>query len=218
MKIRANISGLSVVLVGALGLGWSAAAADFDSDTVAGGDLSGFYESGDAGVAIMQPLVLQGSVDGMNVGPRLDVSLGYNVTKNFAMELQGGFAHNVMSSQDGRLFPSGFSVGFWTVPVTANGIYRLKLNDHWQAYGGLGAGVVISTVEDNYFGDNLSSTDCEFGYQAQAGIKYLINDQLECGLGYNFLGTLDHHWTLFGPFSTSPTYMHAILLNLTYRF
>lgn len=217
MKTRFNGSGIPVVLAVGLVTAWSATADDMGSG--AGGNAGSFYVSGDAGVAIMQNITTEGHLIQFNVGPRVDVSAGYNITENIAAELQAGFAHNEFSTVDGLSFPSGSSAELWSVPVMASGIYTYKFNDHWQAYGGAGAGVLVTTLDESVPGASLSATDCEFGYQGMAGIKYLFNDQLECGLGYNFTGSLDHHWTLEGRgSSTSPTYMHSILLSLTYKF
>src|SRR5215469_2164515 len=105
MKTRSDSNIIRVVLKVGLVSACSATAADFGSNTGLGGDAGNFYVSADAGVAIMQPLIAGGSVYGYNVGPRVDVSAGYNITKNIAVELQGGFAHNAFSSQNGIPFP-----------------------------------------------------------------------------------------------------------------
>ena len=221
---RSTISAISAAGL-ALAWSWSAAAADMGTYTLAGADADGaagtgsFYANGDAGVAILQNIVSQGSVAQFDIGPKVDVSVGYNVTPCFAVEVQSGFAYNSFSKSDGQSLSSGESAEIWSVPVMANGIFTHSFNEHWQAYGGLGAGVLISTLDENTIFGNISTTDCEFGYQAMFGIKYLFNDQMSCGLGYDFLGSLDHHWNAFGQgVTTTPTYMHSILLSLTYTF
>ena len=217
MKTRSNGSGIPIILAVGLVSAWSAAADDMGSG--AGGDAGSFYARGEAGVAIMQDMTFMGTQVQFNVGPRVDVSAGYNITENIAVELQAGFAHNEFSKANGISFPSGFSADLWSVPVMASGIYTYKFNDHWQAYGGAGAGVLITTLGESVPGSSLSATDCEFGYQGMAGIKYLFNDNMECGLGYNFTGSLDHHFTAEGNgTTTSPTYLHSILLSFTYKF
>jgi opacity protein-like surface antigen len=237
---RSTISAISAAGL-ALAWSWSAAAADMGTYTLAGADADGtasigsFYASGDAGVAILQNTTTHdgGGVSQYNLGPKVDVSVGYKITPNIAVELQGGFAHNDLYRINGQPLPPGISIDIWTVPVMANGIYSHSFNYHWQAYGGLGAGAVITQREASGFPDNATQTsppDCEFGYQAILGIKYRFNDHLECGLGYTFLGSLDQHGTVtvknvplpgddFTVSTTlSPTYMHSILLSLTYKF
>jgi opacity protein-like surface antigen len=204
---------------------WSAAAQDMDSDS--GDNARHFYWGGNLGISILQPMVVRslpvgfitpGEVIAFNVGPRVDLSLGYNITHNFAVELQTGFAYNGLSSLDG-ISLDGLDADVWTVPFMANGIYKHSFNDHWQAYGGLGAGVLISTFDQWSLFESVSTTDCTFGYQAMLGIKYRFNDRWETGLGYNFTGSLDHHWNDDGVgITTSPTYQHSIILSLTRRF
>lgn len=191
-----------------------------------------FYVNTGAGVSIMRNVLSQGSENWFDVGPKVDLSVGYDVTRNIAVELQSGFAHNSWPAAPGVLPPSmpggfpqlvpGVSTDIWTVPVMVNGIWKRALNRHWQVYGGAGAGALISTLQlQNIFvqGGNINSTDCEFGYQVMLGIKYRFNDHWETDLGYDFLGSLDHHWSgNGGGLTTNPTYMHSVLLGLTYRF
>ncbi|HXC34844.1 MAG TPA: outer membrane beta-barrel protein [Candidatus Acidoferrales bacterium] len=227
MKTTKKIYGLAPALPVALAAGfvsacsWPAAAADMDynADSYTGG----IYFGADAGPAILQNIISQGSVTKFDVGLRVDLNLGYNINQNFAVELQTGLAFNSFSSVDG-VPASNFSYNeyVWSVPVMLNGIYKHSFNDHWQVYGGLGAGVLISTLDQwDPLTTSTSSTDSTFGYQAMFGIKYVFGRHAEVGLGYNFLGSLDHHWdsTLAGPgITTSPTYLHSILLNFTYKF
>ena len=213
----------SVVIVAGLASVWSASAQDISANPAS--KISNFYVNGGAGVAIMRNLLTQGG-DPFDVGPKVALSAGYNVTQNIAVELQSGFAHNSWPA----VFTTGFPVppvfkpatDLWTVPVMANGVYQHTLYDHWGLYGGAGAGIVISTFHIEQIllpGANISSTDCVFGYHAMIGIKYHFNDHWETCLGYDFLGSLDHHWSGngFGT-TTGPTYMHSILLSLTCNF
>ncbi len=227
MKTRSNKSILSVILAAGLVSAWSVSAQDMDSGAL--GNTRGIYLGFDMGASFLQPIVNRGNVPGFitpgevagfNVGSRFDLNLGYNINEHFAVEAQTGFGYNSISSQDGEsLDQLGLWAEVWTVPVMANGIYKFSINDHWLAYGGLGAGVVISTFDQWNFFESTSSTDCTFGYQAMLGMKYMFGPHWEIGLGYNFLGSLDHHWNIDGVgFTTSPTYQHSILLSFTRRF
>lgn len=231
MKTRSYT--IALVLAVALVSAWTAVADDmnlnvnmnmFDKDSTPRANTNGIYLSGDAGISIMQSMTAQGIQIQYHVGPRVDLSAGYNLRRNVAVELQGGFAYNSWSSVNSLSIGVGNSAYVWTVPVMANGIYKYSFNDHWQAYGGLGAGVLVSTLHISEPGFNVSvgSTDCEFGYQAMVGIRCIIDDHFEWGVGYQFLGSLDHHWDgVAGPgenLTTSPTYMHSVFVSLTYRF
>jgi opacity protein-like surface antigen len=228
MKTQSNRTKIPLILVAACLVSASSTTAETidiyqdvhsnpsDNTKIAGS----FYVNGGAGVAILQNIEYRGEVAQLNVGPRFDVSVGYNLTQCLAVEVQSGFAYNTWSKVDGKsLAPFRESVDIWSVPVTANGIYQHSFSDHLQVYGGLGAGVLVSTLDESVPGGSVHPTDCEFAYQAMFGIKYLFNDHLECGLGYDFLGSLDHHWGENGSsVTTTPTYMHSILLSLTLRF
>lgn len=232
MKIRSGRSRVSVIVaatvVSTWAWAWPSAGQNMDtfadihssagSNTVNAGRI---YLNGDAGAAILQNMTSSGNVIQYRVGPRVDVGAGYNLTDNIAVELQGGFAHNDIYQVNGVSWTQ-IPTTFWTVPVMANGIYKYRFSGRWhawQAYGGLGAGAVISTIQINRPGNSFNSTDCVFGYQAMLGIKYVFTEHAECGVGYNFLGSLDHNWTSAGvPLDASPTYMHSFLLTFSWRF
>jgi opacity protein-like surface antigen len=223
MKNRSNRSKIYIMLAAGLVSAWSGAAADMGSDSGAGSNTntSGFYESADGGVAFMQKMTFHGtafhgSALEFHTGPRFDLSLGYNLTRNVAVEVQGGFAYNNAKFTDS--FMPSIAPDIWTVPVMVNGIYKHSFNGHWQAYGGAGAGAVFSSLGFSSSGETTDSTDTEFGYHAMAGIKYHFNDRWEAGLGYNFLGSLNHHWSQSQGITTDPTYQHSVLLSLTYNF
>jgi opacity protein-like surface antigen len=222
MKTRScSCKTITVILLAAILVSlWSATATAEDLNMFAGMEPSacaktnGVYLNGNAGIAIMQNMTAPGEVIQYHVGPRADLAVGYDITENIAVELQGGFANNSWSS-----VPPNASADVWTVPVMANGIYNYSYNTHLQAYAGLGAGAVLSILDISTPKANSVSSDWTFGYQAMFGIKYIFSEHMEWGLGYNFLGSLDHHWNDLGKgIRTSPTYMHSILLSLTYRF
>ena len=218
MKIQSNLSKITVITVAlAAGLAstWSLAAADLSASTnliasnLLVGCLTNLYSRGGAGVSILQNMTGHNGngVIQFDVGPKYEQSLGYNIMDNVAVELQTGFAYNGMSKVNGQPASNG---DLWTVPVMVNGIYKYGFNGHWQVYGGVGAGPLIS-IMDTSGSLSQSYTDCEFGYQAMLGVNYRFNDAWECGLGYGFLGSLDHHFNT----TTSPTYMHSVELSLT---
>lgn len=216
MKVRFNLTKSTVALAACLFVrslvaeDMSGVAGANTSNSIAG-CLTNLYNSNAGGVAFLQNMTIPhgGGLMKWNPGPKIDLSVGYKIAENVAVELQYGFAVNGLSKLDGMSSLAG-STHLWTVPVMANGIYGYAFNDHWQAYGGVGVGALISVMDTS----SQTYTDCEFGYQAILGVKYLFNDSWACGLGYGFLGSLDHHFNS----TTSPTYMHSVVLSLTHRF
>lgn len=106
---------------------------------------SKWYVGGDAG------LCLQQNVGGLKAngvgypgakfdpGVRADLSVGYNLAENWAVELESGFSYNELS-HFGMYTAPGYKL--YQVPVLLNGIYKYSFNDKWQAYGGVGLGGV----------------------------------------------------------------------------
>lgn len=194
---------------------------------------SKWYVGGDAGLCLQQNVGgvtqedLQTHTTYNNLpdakfdpGVRADLSVGYNLTENWAVELESGFSYNELS-QIGQAKDAGYKL--YQVPILLNGIYKYSFNDKWQAYGGLGLGGVAGIFDLSSNGSGRD-TDFQFGYQAELGVKYHITANWECDLGYKFLGTTDHKWTLVSNagghyrIQMDSTMSHSILLSLTYKF
>lgn len=79
----------------------------------------------------------------------------------------------------------------------------------FKSTGGIGSGSGFSG----------SDTDYTFAYQGVAGVKYAFCKNMDIGITYKFLGTLDHHWTIAGSgVSTDAIYTHSVLAAFTLRF
>lgn len=114
---------------------------------------------------------------------------------------------------------AGLSVDIHQIPVLANLVYKTPVKSGFSGYLGAGAGGIASIFSVSGEGTSASDTDYTFAYQGMAGVKYQIAPNMDVGLGYKFLGTLDHHWTLEGEgFSTTSLYTHSILATFTFRF
>jgi opacity protein-like surface antigen len=154
-------------------------------------------------------------------GIRGDLSLGYNLNKSWAVELESGAIWN----------PGPSSVDeFYQIPVLLKGLYQVNLNDSWNLYCGAGAGAVVSINQTLIFEPGLfhtpfrvEDTDTALGYEAEAGIKYVPAPHLEIGLGYKFLGVdgYNYHFqgeTLISNVRMDELFNHTALLSLTWKF
>ena len=102
----------------------------------------------------------------------------------------------------------------------------INLKGGWTPYVGAGVGgaaTYLTAQNVPLFGfgchTSYSSTDFTFAYQATAGLKYAISENIELGIAYKFTGTTDHNWSDNGvTFKTDGTVTHAVLASLTWKF
>jgi opacity protein-like surface antigen len=209
------------------------------------GSAGTWYVGTDAGVALQQQvggvkvngypaqLVSTGpTIFRFDPGERADLKVGYNITENWAVELEGGESDNGISTTPHAIatplpVPFGhptapFDYGhLWQAPLLLSGIYKYSFTDKWQGYGGIGVGAVVSDLRLSNAYDRTDRADCRFGYQLQLGVKYLISSRWECALEYKFLGTTGHEWNFgsdVGDVKTDATMSHSILLSVAYKF
>jgi opacity protein-like surface antigen len=187
-----------------------------------------FYLGFDAGIAFQRDITISNSVGDkdhvtFDPGGRFDVEAGYNFTRHWAAELEMGLALN--SVQHSVVL--GTDNDNWTLvelPVLVNVIYNMPLGDHWTVYVGGGAGGVFSNYQDE--NGNATSTDSAFAYQGEAGIKYVINNKWDVGIGCKFLGTSEHDvgsgiafdGTTRTEYKSDGTMIQSILANCTFKF
>lgn len=154
---------------------------------------------------------------------RADLSVGYHLTKRFAIEAEAGAIWN----------PTDKSYNyFYQIPVMLNGIYQIPLSQSWNAYLGAGAGAVISRTHffhrDPAFATPFVFDDSDWsaGYQAEAGIKYALSRHADIDLGYKFLGVAQYNYNFpnfqaaIGSQKTTinDLFTHSVLLSLAWRF
>lgn len=153
-------------------------------------------------------------------GIRGDVSLGYQIVKPLAVELEGGAIWNAV-----QYTPDGT----YQIPLTANLVYRVPLGKSWKAYFGAGAGETVSKFEFLYWYQafhapyQLEGTSFAFTYQAQAGVQYSVSRHMDIGLGYKFTHVDPNEWHFL--FQNAPATErvrslknHAVLFSITYKF
>ena len=189
-------------------------------------DPRNFYFSVDAGGILMQHLIVN-NVGGQRVsadpGFRTDFAFGYNFSPFFATEIETGVIANQLDTSSGAIpFYLGGNNYLYQVPILANFILKAPLRYGIKPYIGAGAGGVASTLYlDSNFNGYTSDTDFTFAYQGLAGVKWSINRHMELGIGYKFLGTLDHTWFGNNPALVTQTgnvYTHSIMASFTWRF
>lgn len=154
-------------------------------------------------------------------GIRGDLSLGYNLTKSWAVELEAGAVWNPIQSSENS---------FYQVPIMFKTRYQVSLNKSWKVYFGAGAGEVIGIFEGEFLDPNfhvplrISDMNTAFGYEAEAGIKYNLSRRFEIDLGYRFLGVNEYDWNFQRRFAytvnlrTDDIFTHSAQLSLTWKF
>jgi opacity protein-like surface antigen len=163
------------------------------------------------------PFVSHGFL-GTDTGIRGDLSLGYQLTKSWAVELESGASWNKLADLRGDLYQ---------IPVMLRTIYQVPLGHSWHAYLGAGAGEVAGIFELKIPDQNfhipflVEGTDWSFGYEAEAGINYAASSHLDFGLGYKFLGVDPYSWHSNGGaivITTQTVFTHTALLSFTWKF
>jgi OmpA-OmpF porin, OOP family len=181
------------------------------------------YLDGELGASFPQSLTFKnsgGTKATFNPGVRADIVLGYNLSDCFAVEFNTGAIWNSVDKIGGESLSSeGASFNLYQIPFLANLVYKTPVWKGFSGYIGAGAGGEAAILGVNVPGHSASDNDFTFAYQGLAGVKYAICKNTEIGLGYKFLGTLDHHWTIAGEgISTEALYTHSIMATLTYKF
>ena len=155
-----------------------------------------------------------GTAVAFNHGVRLDGTVGYRFDSSWAVEVEGGFAGNQISSIGG--VKPLTDIFLYQYPVLANVVYRYPLGEHWRVWAGVGAGAVWSTLDFNGIVDD---TDLQYAYQAKAGVGYAVGKTIEFSICYKFLGTGDHSWNIVGdPGNTEGNMSHSVMAAITLKF
>jgi opacity protein-like surface antigen len=192
-----------------------------------------FYLNGDVGVSFLQDLTIRnlGTKVSFHTGSRADLSLGYNIAKQLAVEFETGVIWNSLNADNSQVItPLADRINLYQVPLLANLVYKVPLAGGITPYIGAGVGGVVSTLDletqtgpgfGHGYWRHPSDTDCAFAYQGLAGVKFPLGWNMDIGLGYKFLGTLDHSWFEGDPnlfTQTGGTYSHSVLATFTWRF
>jgi len=198
---------------------------EHDNATPLGGKV---YFGFDAGAALQQNITLSDTVGdseqvAFDPGVSLDVQAGYNLTKNWAAELELGLVISPVQYSY-ALGTDCMGVDLVQLPVMVNLVYSQPLGKNCSVYLGVGAGGVFSHYEDVY-GDTTPSASA-FGYQGMAGFKYSINQKWDLGVGYKCLGTTSYDvgsgvaYNGYTPteYKSSGNVVQSILVTLNCKF
>ncbi len=220
----------------------------FLNDRLFAGDAGTWYVGTDAGINLQQktftafpisppyPNLPVGETE-FRAGERIDLKVGYNLKSWCATELQAGYIYNSISSIGSE--PVG-GVGFTQFPIMANVIFTQPVYRGWSVYAGGGLGGIISQWDCGVKatvtgpppsvsfgpGPSATETDCLFGYQVLAGIKYVLGKNWDFSMGYQFLATAaGHDWNVNdlnlssnNTIKMDSTMSHSFVAALTFKF
>jgi opacity protein-like surface antigen len=194
---------------------------------------SPWYMSADAGPALTQHIDIKQSPFGfdgnirVNTGARAGLSLGYQCTPCLAAELSADMVENDVRAIHGNSLNTGESSRFWQVPVLASLVYK-PLHGAFQPYIGAGAGVEASIFDVSnispsskvaLLSPSFDGNDWVFAYEAKAGFNYNFTSHLSAGIGYKFLGSMEHDWQSNGnAIKTEGIFTHSVVASLVWQF
>jgi opacity protein-like surface antigen len=156
-----------------------------------------------------------------NSGYRTDLTLGYKIANDAALELDGAFIQNGVGNAGTMVTPANASINVNQVPLIISAIYNVPFKSAIKPFVGVGAGPVIGMVVFSApQGASAHDWDVAVAIQALAGAHIEIARNLDFGLTYKFLATSGYDWTIAGGINnkTDGLFNHSILASLTLRF
>lgn len=165
----------------------------------------------------------------LDPGFRFDFVGGYQFTDWFSLEGETGVMGNRINSITGANIDGYAALD--NVPLLAN--VRLQLPQHMCPVtpyigGGVGGSVSIIDFEDNIDFNGVSGNGTRaslvFAYQAFAGLRWALSDNMGIGVAYHYFVTDGSDWK-FDTFATATDHMkfsgirsHAISVAFDYHF
>ena len=157
--------------------------------------VDGYYVKADIGPSFTEGIHSKNAPGNIDVDPgiRGDVSFGCNFNRFLAGEFEIGSLANTLDTGYGQLNAVAYDATLYQVPFLGNLIFKLPLGAGVTPYIGAGAGGVADSLYLRTTGHYWAyDTDFTFAYQAMAGVDIALNDRMSVGIGYKFLGSLDH--------------------------
>ena len=169
------------------------------------------YLKFDAGVNFAQDISINGFDIEMDPGFRVGIAPGVILNDLLAVELETGFIYNEPKASDEWL---------GHVPLLVNFILQHDFDFGLTPFGGVGLGGTLSIIEaEDGFGGSETDTTFAFAWQAQAGLRYRLNDQASIGAVYKYLGVNDPEFNLFGiDFEVENVHNHYIGVQFNFNF
>jgi opacity protein-like surface antigen len=195
----------------------SAAALVITAGNLQAKDEPDFYAIVDAGGSLQQNININGISTTFNPGYRADIGFGYNVCRGFAAEFEAGSIWNSLDKIGGVPLTSKQEGNLFQYPFLAKAIFKLPLDNGLTPYIGGGIGGVGGTfhLKDEFMDD--SSSDFAFAYSGEAGLRYAINDNMEVGIGYKFLGSTGYKF-FHEALQTGDSFNHSIFASFAWSF
>ena len=158
---------------------------------------------------------------------------GYQLCDWFSVEGETGVYMNQIDSIDGASFNGNGNEFVEQVPLLAN--VRLQWPSHGHCPvtpyvgGGLGGSISVIDFQDdislNGVTGNGSSADLVFAYQAFAGLRFAVAQNIDVGVEYHYFVTTGSDWSFNNTFGTQTdrvkfggTQTHAASVVMNFRF
>jgi len=200
-----------------------------------GGQETRFYVRGDAGGAWTPDADVKaflgsqspGSKVKFDPGIRFGFAAGYHVTDWFAAEAETGVMACSIDSITG-IGATSTDASFANVPFLINARFQCPTPCRLTPYvgGGLGASATVLDVDHiDFDGGRLrgSQSTAVFAYQAFAGLRYKLNEQMGLSLEYHYFATTEPKWRV--DFTAGPDTIrfggietHAVSIAFDYNF
>jgi opacity protein-like surface antigen len=197
----------------------SASASDWSDNLYLGADAGGAFQQN----AVMTQSTLSGRrTTTFNPGIRGDITVGYNLDKSWAVELESGIICNSID-KIGVVSLSSIDQSFdtYSVPILANVVYKVPTGNAWTPYFGVGVGGLADSVDFRSGTTHYYDSTFTFAYQAKAGVDYALTKNISVGIAYKFLGTPNQRFYLSGindHLKLDGIYTHAVVASFTWNF
>ena len=179
------------------------------------------YFNFDAGLNLAQDVDVEvpgfgEATGGLDPGFRVSTVGGYILNDLLSLEVETGFVYNELEDFDGWL---------GHVPILGSLVFRYECECGLTPFIGVGGGGAVSIFQETVqFFPGLGSeteTDTDFviAWQAQAGLRYRVNEALAVGFLYKYFGTDGPEIDSFGfTRDIEINHNHYLGLQLNYRF
>jgi opacity protein-like surface antigen len=164
----------------------------------------------------------------LDPGLRAGVSGGYLVTPWFAPEFELGLMINEVDSITGPAFADEVTLSQF--PFLVNAKFLIPNRSIVTPYAGIGAGGSATFFDADYIrigNTSLSGEDSDvvFAWQAFAGLRFALNEQMGLGLEYRYFQAEGASWEadFVGPsfddeFGLGRSSIHTVSLTFEFRF